>query len=138
MNIQLEIVTPTKLILKEEIDQLTVPTTTGEITILPNHIPLLTRVQVGEMTIKKGAKTSHFAITGGFLEVKDNVISLLADYAVRAEEIEVAKARQAQEAAQNAMKQKISQRDFAQAEADLRRSLLELKVARRVRRTPPS
>lgn len=131
MNLQLEIITPSKVVLKEQIDQITLPTETGEITILPNHVPLITKIITGEMIIKKNQKSSFFAITGGFLEISNNNITILADYAVRAENIEVAKAKEAQERAQHVMKQKVSGRDFVIAEADLRRSLLELKVARR-------
>lgn len=138
MNLALEIITPTKVILKETVDEVIVPTIDGEIAILPNHVALLTRLKEGELTTKKSNRTSHFAITGGFLEVRNNNVSILADYAVRAEDIEEAKAKEAQERAQNAMRQKLSGRDFVQAEADLRKSLLELKVARRTRRTPPS
>lgn len=135
MSLQLEIITPSGIVLKEQIDQITLPTETGEITILSNHVPLITRVITGEMIIKKNQKSSFFAITGGFLEVGNNNVTILADYAVRAENIEVAKAKEAQERAQNVMKQKLSQKDFAIAEADLRRSILELKVARRHKST---
>lgn len=136
MNLQLEIITPSKIVLKEDVDQITLPTETGEITVLPNHVPLITRIITGEMIIKKNQKSSFFAITGGFLEVTNNNVTILADYAVRAENIEIAKAKEAEVRAQNVMKQKVSGRDFIIAEADLRRSLLELKVARRHKMQP--
>ena len=135
MDIQLTVITPVKQVLKESVDELIVQTNSGEITVLPSHIPLLTKVAPGELTIKKGGKMSHFALTGGFMEVKENLVTILADYAVRAEDIEVAKAKEAQERAENTMKQKVSQRDFAIAEADLRRSIVELQVARRHRKS---
>ncbi|HZQ29511.1 MAG TPA: F0F1 ATP synthase subunit epsilon [Patescibacteria group bacterium] len=135
MDIQLTVITPVKQVLKESVDELIVQTDSGEITVLPSHIPLLTKVASGELTIKKGGKMSHFALTGGFMEVKENLVTILADYAVRAEDIEVVKAKEAQERAENTMKQKVSQRDFAIAEADLRRSIVELQVARRHRKS---
>lgn len=135
---QLDIITPIKSVLSQEVDQITLPTESGEITILPNHIPLLTKVKPGELTIKKNNKSSFFAITGGFLEMKDNKITILADYAIRAEDIEVAKAKEAQERAEKAMKEKISGRDFAQAEAQLTRAMLELHIAKRRRKVTPS
>ncbi len=135
MDIQLTVITPVKQVLKESVDELIVQTDSGEITVLPSHIPLLTKVAPGELTIKKGGKMSHFALTGGFMEVKENLVTILADYAVRAEDIEVVKAKEAQERAENTMKQKVSQRDFAIAEADLRRSIVELQVARRHRKS---
>jgi len=135
---QLDIITPIKSVLSEEVDQITLSTESGEITILPNHVPLLTKVKPGELTIKKGNKPSFFAITGGFLEMKENKITILADYAIRAEDIEVAKAKEAQERAEKAMKEKVSGRDFAQAEAQLTRAMLELHIAKRRRKVTPS
>lgn len=137
-DMQLDIITPIKPVLSEEIEQVTLPTESGEITILPNHVPLLTKVKPGELSIVRNKKKSFFAITGGFLEVKANKITILADYAVRAEDIEIAKAKQAQERAEDAMKQKGSDRDFAQAQAELARALLELHVAKRRRPSTPS
>lgn len=135
---QLTIITPIESVLSDDVDQVTLPTETGEITILPNHVPLLSKVKPGEMIIKKNNKSSFFAITGGFLEMKDNKITILADYAVRAEDIEVAKAKEAQERAERAMKEKVSGRDFAKIEAQLTRALLELQVAKRRRKVTPS
>lgn len=135
MNLQLEIITPDKVVLKDTVDEIVVPTKNGEITILPNHTPLLTRMKEGELVIKKSQKVLYFAILGGFLEVQNNNVNILADYAIRAEDIEVAKAKEAEERAKNAMKQKANLRDFAMAESDLRKAILELKVARRHRRT---
>lgn len=137
MNLQLEIITPDKVVLKDTVSEIVVPTTSGEITILPNHAPLLTRIKEGELVIKKSQKVLFFAVLGGFLEVLNNNVNILADYAVRAEDIEVAKAKEAEERAKNAMKQKANLRDFAMAESDLRKAILELKVARRHRRTTP-
>lgn len=138
MNLQLEIITPLKSILKEEVDEIILPTETGEITILPNHVPLVTKIKPGEMIIKKGQKASFFAITGGFLEIIDNKVTILADYAVRAEDIEVAKAKEAEERAKQTMKEKGDKREFATAEADLRRAIVELHVARRHKKATPS
>ena len=131
MKLILEIITPTKVVLKDEVDEITLPTLNGEISILPNHVDLLTKINPGEMIIKKNNKSQIFAITGGFLEVSKNQVSILADHAVRAEDIEIAKAQQAQERARNAMKNRENNRAFVTAEADLRKALLELKVARK-------
>jgi F-type H+-transporting ATPase subunit epsilon len=136
--INLIITTPEKKVLEETVDEIIVTTIAGEITVLTNHVDLLTALKPGELTIKKGAKTSHFGLTGGFMEVSKNNVSILADYAVRAEDVEIAKAQQAKERAEKVMKEKTSQRDFAEAEAQLRRSLLELEIGRRRRRSNPS
>lgn len=137
-DMQLSIITPTKSVLSEEVEEITAPTENGEITILPSHVPLLTKIKPGELTIRHNRKPSFFAITGGFLEVKENKITILADYAVRAEDIEVARAKEAQERAENAMKEKGSEKDFIEAQTQLARALLELHVAKRRRPSAPS
>lgn len=129
MKLHLEVITPTKIVLSEEVDEITINTANGEITILPNHIPLLSKLVPGEMAIKNNGKISYFAVMGGFLEVSKNNISILSDYAVRASDIEVAKAKEAKERAEKIMKDKESNKNFLLAETDLRKALLELKVA---------
>lgn len=136
--LQLDIITPEKTIYSDTIDALVVPTTSGEITILPNHVPLITQIASGEMTIKKQSKDQHIAITGGFLEVSNNKITILADYAVRSEEIETAKAEEAKKRAEKLVSEKIGKEDFAEAEAQLRKSLLELKIVTKRKHRPVS
>ncbi|OGH02460.1 MAG: ATP synthase F1 subunit epsilon [Candidatus Levybacteria bacterium RIFCSPHIGHO2_01_FULL_37_17] len=135
MKLNLKVVTPVKMILSDEIDELTLPTTSGEISVLPNHIDLLTKVSPGEMVIKKGGKIENFAITGGFLEISNNNATLLADYVIRATDIEVAKAKEAKERAEKKLSEKQGNKDFVVAQAELRKALLELKVANRRRVT---
>lgn len=136
MNLQ--IITPEKVIYDGEIEELIVPTVNGEIAILPHHINLLTQVVPGEMTMKQNGKEQHVAVTGGFLQITDDTISLLADYAVRSEEIDAKKALEAQERAEKKLKEageNLSERDFAIIQSDLRRAITELKVAKRRHRT---
>lgn len=133
----LEIVTPEKVIFKEEVDEVILPTPNGQIGILPNHVNLFTKISEGEVIIRIKGKEHFLAITGGFLEVSNNKISVLSDYAIRAEHIEIEKALEAQKRAENLLKnkdEKTSEKDFAIASAELRKSLTELKVARRRRR----
>jgi F-type H+-transporting ATPase subunit epsilon len=113
------------------VDEITAPGFDGEISILPNHVNLLTRLKHGELIIKKAGKNSAFAVMGGFLEVLDNKVSILADYAIKADDIEIAKAEQARERAKKLMEERKGKEDFAIAEGELRRSLLELKVAKK-------
>lgn len=134
----LEIVTPEKIIYKGDVDEIIVNTADGELGILPHHVNLFTKVMPGEVTLKVGKKEQFMAITGGFLEVSSNKVTILADYAVHAEEINVQKALEAQKRAEELLKKKkehISEEDFALAQAELRRSLLELNVAKRRRHT---
>jgi F-type H+-transporting ATPase subunit epsilon len=130
-TLQLTVVTPEKQLLSEEVDEVIVPTTNGELTILPEHAALLAELAPGELVIKKGNKSEHLVIVGGFLEVGKNTISILADYAVAGKDISEAAAQQAKDRAEKAMKEKKGDVDFATAEAEFRRAILELKVARR-------
>lgn len=133
---QLEIITPEKSVYSDTVDAVTIPTVTGEITVLPHHVPLVSQIASGELVVKKGNKDQSIAITGGFLEVNNNIITVLADYAVRSEEIEIAKAEEAKKRAEKMAAETVGKEGFAEAEAALRRSLLELHVATKRKHRP--
>lgn len=136
---QLEIVTPEKNIYKGNVDELYINTVEGEIGILPHHVNLFTKIEPGELRLKISGREQFMAITGGFLEVSNNKVTILADYAVHAEEIEVQKAMEARKRAEEILKKKesqISERDFAQAQAAFTQAILELRVANRRHRKP--
>lgn len=134
MNFLLEIITPQKVVYKDEVDEVVVPTVNGEIAILPNHINLLTQVNPGELIIKKGTTAQNLAITGGFLEVSGNKISILADYAIKAQDIEIAKAQEAKKRAEKIMNEKTSDNDLRVAQGELIKAILELKIASKHKR----
>jgi len=136
MNLLLEIITPEKVIYKDEVNEVIVPTINGEITILPNHVNLLTRVSPGELVIKKGDNLQHLAITGGFLEIQNNKISILAEYAVKTQDIEVARAMEAKKRAEKVMSEKSTDNELRVAQAELIKSVLELKIATKHRKRP--
>ena len=131
----MKIVTPEQLILEQEdLDSITVPTADGEITLLPHHIPLVSQITPGEIILRKEGRENSLVTTNGFLKIDpQGYVTILADYAIRSEEIEIAKVEEAKRKAEEAMKEKVSERDFAIAEAELRRTLLELKVAQKRR-----
>ena len=129
---QLDIVTPEKVIFQGEVDEIYVTTADGDIGILPHHINLFTKLVPGELKLKISGKTQYMAITSGFLEVNKNKVTILADYAVHAEEIEVAKAMEARKRAEEILKKKesqITEQEFASAEAAFKQAVAELKVA---------
>ncbi|RJQ38915.1 ATP synthase F1 subunit epsilon [Candidatus Microgenomates bacterium] len=134
MSLNLEIIMPSKVVFKDEVDEIIVPTVNGEITILPNHVGLLTQITEGEITTKKSGKEHFLAITGGYLEVNKNKVTILADYAIRSEDIEIAKVQEAQKRAQHLMQEKVSEKDFAEIQSELRKSILQLKVANKRKR----
>jgi len=136
MNLlKLKIVTPEKLVFEEdEFTSVTLPTENGEITILPGHIPLVSKIAPGEIIAKKKSGEELLVTTKGFLRLNEKgEIFILSDYAVRSEDVEIAKVEEAKKRAEATMKEKVSEKEFALAEADLRRTLLELKVAHRKR-----
>src|SRR3989338_515301 len=118
-NLHFEITTPERTVYKSEVDQVTVPTAMGEITVLPNHIPLVSQLVSGELVIKKGSEKIHLAVSGGFVEVRQgNHVVILADTAERAEEIDVARAEEARERARQLVSQaRPDAESFAQASA---------------------
>jgi len=138
-TVRLEIVTPQKEALSQDVQAVSVPTPTGIIQILPTHIPLVTVLTEGEIKVLAGGKETYFAIGGGFMQVTKKSIIILVSRAVHADELNENEIKKAQENAKIAFKQKGTIAERADAQALLRRSLLELKVLRhRKRRSGPN
>jgi F-type H+-transporting ATPase subunit epsilon len=135
-RIRCEIVTAERTVFQDEVDMVVAPGIEGQLGILPNHAPLVTSLTYGELIIHREGKDDEFiAIGGGFLEVGPEHVTILADSAERAGEIDEARADEARQRAEELMAQKKREdADFVRAEAALRRSLLRLKVAKRKRR----
>lgn len=136
MPIHLEIVTAERVVLSDDVDMINAPTKDGRVGILPRHAPLLTILEVGELDIIKDGVTMPFAISGGFMEVLPTRVTILADTAERADEIDEARAEEARRAAEQRIAERKSAQDLALAEGELRRALIQLKVAqlKKVRR----
>lgn len=132
-QLTLDLVTQEKRLLTAEVKLLTVQTTSGEITILPGHIPLVTRLTEGLLRfVDAQDREQVVAVFGGFLELSpDGVVSILADSAVRADDIDLAKVEKARREAEETLKDKGREREYALAEAALRHAALELKAADR-------
>jgi F-type H+-transporting ATPase subunit epsilon len=129
MNLLLEIITPEKVIYKDEVSEVVVPTVSGEIAILPNHANLLTQINPGELVVKKGESQQSLAITGGFLEVQNNKISIIAEYAIKAQDIETGRAMEAKKRAEKVMSEKSTDNEMKIAQAEMIKAILELRVA---------
>jgi F-type H+-transporting ATPase subunit epsilon len=138
MGIRTDIVTAERLVFSEDADIVLVPGIEGEMGILPHHSPLMTMIKPGEILIRKGTEEYSLAVSGGFLEVKPDRITILADAAERADEIDIARAEAAKKRAEERITHKTADEvTNANAEAALRRALARLKVAekRRQRRS---
>ena len=104
-TLQLTIATPSRTVYSDSVDQITVTTTSGEITVLPKHIPLISHLKVGHVVIKKNGKDSYFAIDGGLLEVRpDHSVVVLSNRSEHADEIDVQRAEEAIRQAEEYMK----------------------------------
>lgn len=129
-----ELVTPERVVLRQQTDQITLPTTEGEITVLPHHIPLVTLAGSGELRLKTGSDETVVAVHGGVLEVHGNTIRLLADEAERVEELDEAAIEAARQRAEDLKKQSLGNEQlYAEATAMLERSLSRLKIAKKYR-----
>lgn len=130
--IRCEIVTQERLVFSEDIDMLTAPGAEGELGILPHHAPLLTALTAGELRIKRGGEEEYFAVGGGFMEVRPDKITVLADSAERSDEIDAARAEQARRRAEESLAQARPDGTVTAAlERSLRKAEARLKVARR-------
>jgi F-type H+-transporting ATPase subunit epsilon len=133
MPLKLDIVTAERVVLSEDgLDAVIAPGSEGELGILPSHAPLMTTLGVGELRARRGGgEEVAMAISGGFLEVRDDVVTVLADVAERAEEIDIDRARAARERAAATLATRETAVDVALAQAALRRALIRLRVAER-------
>jgi len=137
MGIRTDIVTAERLVFSEDADIVIVPGVEGEMGILPHHAPIMTMINAGEVLVRKGTEEFYLAVSGGFLEVKPDHVTILADAAERADEIDIARAEAAKQRAEEKLATRtVSAVDNASVEAALRRALARLKVAqkRRLRR----
>lgn len=132
-KIKFKIVTPERTVFEDEVDQITLPTADGEITVLPNHIPLISILVPGELDLKKDGEEIAVAVSGGMIEVRKNEMTILADTAERAEEIDLARAEEAKKRAENLKEERIrtDETQYATAAAILEKNLARIKVARK-------
>jgi len=129
-KIRLELVTPYKRVLSEEVDEVTAPGTIGEFGVLPDHTSLLTTMKVGELSYKKDGQTFYVAVNWGYVEVEDNVMTVLVETAEPADQIDVERARAAMGRAEEALKKLTSEdKDFKIMEAALERAVIRVQVA---------
>ncbi len=130
----LDIVTQEKRLLTVEAESVTAETVVGEITILPHHLPLLTQLKEGILTYQVNGKKKFVAIFGGFIEVSaNNQVNVLADSAVRAEEIDIAEVEKAKKEAEQIIKKtNVHEHDLLMAEVASKQALIKIKAAKRL------
>ena len=130
-KILLEIVTPERKVLSETVDIVMAPGELGEFGVLPGHIPFLCKLKVGELRYRVGATYRHIAIMGGYADVLNNQVTILAAAAEAEIEIDVIRARAARERAERRIAETRDKLEFARAQAALQRAMARLRVAER-------
>jgi len=133
-SLKIDIVTAERIVYSAEADAVIAPGVEGQLGILPHHAPLMTILQAGELVVRKGGQEEIMAISGGFLEVRPDRVIVLADQAERAEEIDVSRAAEARKRAEERLKAKPAGLDESRAESALRRAMVRLTVAEKVKR----
>ena len=136
MPMQLQIITAEREVFSGEVDAMVAPGVAGQLGILPNHAPLMTLLEPGELMVRSGGEESYLALTGGYIEVLGNQVIILADAAEDVDEIDEARAQEAMERAQQRIANRTSDLELEQAAASLRRAQVRVTVARRRRSAP--
>lgn len=130
-TILLRVVTPERQVVREDVEEIQAPGREGYLGILPGHAPLLSELKPGEMSYRRGRETHHLAVSGGFLEVLPEQVTILAETAERPEEIDIARAQSAKERAEARLKSPDPEVDLNRATVALQRALIRLQVASR-------
>ena len=129
-KLKLDMVTPYKRVLSVEVDEVTAPGAVGEFGVLPDHTSLLTTLKVGELTYKQGNVTFHVAVNWGYVEVEDNVMTVLVETAEPADQIDLERAKAALARAEEALKNLTDEdKEFKIMEAALERAVIRVQVA---------
>jgi len=130
-TLKLEIVTPESTAYSEDVEMVTLPGSEGELGVYPNHVPLLTTLNPGELRVVKGGKVNYLAIGEGFVEITGSTVSVLTDMALEASVIDESVAEAAVARARAAMKEDLGKEGVAAVQASLNKALAQLHVKRR-------
>jgi len=127
-KINLQVVTPDRSVLAEDVDDVVLPSVEGYLGVLPGHAPLLAQLAVGEVSYRVGSERRYLAISGGYAEVLRTSVSVLARTAEPAEEIDLDRARKAKDLAETRLKQDLPPHDLQRAEIKLKRALSRIQT----------
>jgi F-type H+-transporting ATPase subunit epsilon len=138
VTMRLEIVTAEREVYSDDVEAVNAPGVEGDLGILPHHAPLMTGLQPGELMIRKDGRDEFLMVSGGFLEVMGNRVTILADACERSDEIDEQRAQEAMKRAQERVESRSADLDLEQAAIAFRRAETRLRIARRRRtRTAP-
>lgn len=135
-HIDLQIVTPDRLVVRERVDEVEIPGSDGYFGVLPGHTPLLASLSVGELWYRQGTEKTYLSIAYGFAEVLPDSVTILAQLAEKAEDIDIARAEAALQRAQERLAQRGTDIDYERARIALTKSMSRLQIATRLGITP--
>lgn len=133
MTLHVDIVSAEKEIYSGTAEMVFAPLATGEVGVLPRHAPLIARMKPGEVRVRTSTEELQFYVSGGVLEVQPHVVTVLADTAIRAKDLDEAAAQAAKQRAEEALKDRKADIDYAQAQADLAQAIAQLRSIRKLR-----
>jgi F-type H+-transporting ATPase subunit epsilon len=133
-TLKLEIVTPEGVTYSENVEMVTLPGSEGELGVYPNHVPLMTQVVAGEVAARRNGRDEWLAIGDGFVEITGERVAVLTDMAIKADNVDEAKAEEARRRAEARLAEKLDDEEAAMVAASLAHSLAQLKVKRRAHR----
>lgn len=133
MTVHVDIVSAEKEIYSGTAEMVFAPLVTGEVGILPRHAPLLARMKPGEVRVRSGDNELAFYVSGGLLEVQPHVVTVLADTALRAKDLDEAAALKAKERAEETLKNRETSIDYAKAQAELAEAVAQLRAIQKLR-----
>lgn len=130
-TVQVNVVTPDGPVYDADVEMVSVKAQSGELGILPGHIPMVAPLQIGAVRLKKGSSTELVAVSGGFLEVRPDKVTILAQAAETVEDIDLTRAQSAKERAEQRLNKNTDDIDFKRAELALRRAMNRINVSQR-------
>ncbi|MEE8482031.1 MAG: F0F1 ATP synthase subunit epsilon [Acidiferrobacterales bacterium] len=134
MTMHVDIVSAEEEIYSGTVEMVFAPTANGEVGILPHHTQLIARMKPGEVRIRMGDEEQSFYVSGGVLEVQPNVVTVLADTAIRAKDLDEAQAMEAKKRAEGAMSERKTDVDYARAQGELAQAIAQLQTIQKIRK----
>lgn len=131
MALKLEIVTPEGKTYSDDVDMVTLPGVEGEMGVFPQHVPLVTQITSGEIIVRRAGRDDFLAVGEGFVQITPERVAVMTDMAIKAENIDEAKAEEARRRAESRLAEKLDDEESARVSASLAQSLAQLKVKRR-------
>ena len=132
-HLRLHIVSAERSLVDEQVDEVEIPGSEGYLGVLPGHTPLLTMLQVGQLWYRQGSEKHYLLIAFGFAEIQPDRVTILAEIAERADEIDIARAEAAKKRAEERLARPVADMDFERARIAMLKSLIRLQVASRAR-----